>query len=89
MSEITKEALLADGWVLTVSGMFPIEKKLENINPLNSSEESDIKLVVHQMYNVETFAIGLPDGGLLNFSANSMEELKAFEAAISFYDPPF
>jgi hypothetical protein len=41
------------------------------------------------MYNCETFAVILPDGGMLNFQVNSMAELQAFEKAIKFYDPPF
>ena len=89
MADITKEALLQDGWVETEDPAWPAQKKLENLNPLNNSEDSDIKLVVHGMYNSSQFAVLLPDGGLLNFSPSSMEELKAFETMISFYDPPF
>ena len=89
VSNITKELLLADGWAETEDPIWPVQKKLENLNPLNNSEDSDIKLVVHRMYNTDQFAILLPDGGLLNFSPASMEELKAFETMVSFYDPPF
>lgn len=90
-ASITPELLLNDGWVKSEEehSIYPYSKVLENINPLNDSEDSDIKLVLHGMYNTWTFAVLLPDGGMLNFVANSMEELKGFEEKISFYDPPF
>lgn len=89
--DITKESLLADGWVETPGDGTDCyaEKKIENRNPLNASSDSDIKLIIHGMYNTNTFAVLLPDGGMLNFVANSMKELRNFENAISFYDPPF
>lgn len=88
---ITPEELLADGWI---KGDDPVEslfkKAIPNRNPINSTpEDSDIKLVVHGMYNVWRFAVLLPNGGLLNFVANTIEEVKAFENALDFYDPPF
>lgn len=88
---ITQETLKADGWVITETVPECLaEKKIENRNPINCTpEDSDISLIVHAMYNANTFAIHLPDGGLLNFVVNSMEELQAFEKAIDFYDPPF
>lgn len=86
---ISIEQLLANGWVNTNSTMMPIEKKIENRNPLNASEDSNIKLVVHGMYNAPTFAILLPDGGMINFVVNCLKELKDFERRIDFYDPPF
>ena len=89
MTPITKEALWSDGWVVTGDPVYMMKKKIENTNPLNDSEDSDIKLLIHGLYNTEQFAVGLPDGGLLNFSVSSMEELKAFETALAFYDPPF
>lgn len=88
-TEITIEALEKGGWVKTDDQAFPMEKKLENINPLNASEDSDIKLVIHTMYNTQTFAVALPDGGLLNFSISCLEELIALETSLQFYDPPF
>ena len=88
-ADISKEELEADGWVRTIDPVYLYEKKIENRNPLNASEDSDIKLLIHGMYNQWTFAISLPDGGLLNFVANSMKELKEFEDKILFYDPPF
>lgn len=87
---LTKDLLIENGWI--EKGNDPscfAEKPIENRNPLNASEDSDIKLIVHGMYNQNTFAVLLPDGGLLNFVANSLEELKQFENAIKFYDPPF
>ena len=88
-ANISKEQLLADGWTETGDLVFTIEKKVPNRNPLNSSGDTDIKLVVHGLYNCWRFAILLPDGGLLNFVANSMEELKSFEEKIAFYDPAY
>lgn len=87
---LSKDLLLENGWI--EKGNDPCcfaEKPIENRNPLNASEDSDIKLIVHGMYNQNTFAVLLPDGGKLNFIANSLEELKQFENAIDFYDSPF
>lgn len=89
---ITKELLAADGWTIHKDSdpTHFAEKKIPNRNPINSTpEDTDIKLVLHAMYNSTTFAIEFPDGGLLNFVANSMEELKQFENAITFYDCPY
>jgi hypothetical protein len=88
-ADISIEQLLADGWVKTEDQVTPFKKSIENRNPLNNSEDSNIELILHGMYNTTTFAILLPDGGMLNFVANSMAELQAFEKAINFYDPPF
>lgn len=86
---ITEVEMLKDGWVKTDDRVFLFKKKIPNRNPINDSEDSEIELVVHGMYNCWTFAIVLPDGGMLNFVANSMKELKDFENRINFYDPPF
>jgi hypothetical protein len=88
-ADLKLDQLLADGWVKTEDPVFPFEKKIENTNPLNNSEDSDIKLVIHGMYNSTNFAVLLPDGGMLNFVANSLQELHEFEKKIMFYDPPF
>jgi hypothetical protein len=88
-SDITLDALLADGWIKTSDPVSPLKKEIINRNPLSAREDSDIKLVVHGMYNDQTFAVLLPDGGMLNFNPGSMAELQAFEKAIMFYDPPF
>ena len=89
-ADITPEQMLADGWVKTEDPIFIFEKAIENRNPINNTpEDSDIKLVVHGMYNCWTFAVLLPDGGMLNFVANSMKELQDFESKLNFYDPPF
>ena len=89
-ASITLEQILADGWVKTKDFQFPFEKQLENRNPINSTpEDTDIKLVVHGMYNEWTFAVLFPDGGMLNFVANTIKELQQFENKISFYEPPF
>jgi hypothetical protein len=89
--KMTIHELRADGWTICNGDQFPImaEKKIENRNTLNASKDSEIKLIIHGMYNTNTFAVLLPDGGMLNFVANSMEELHAFERAIIFYEPPF
>jgi len=88
-ADISAQQMIEDGWIKTNDSVFIFEKKFENINPINNSEDSNIKFVVHGMYNCWTFALQLPDGGLLNFVANSMKELKDFEERILFYDPPF
>lgn len=91
-AKITKEEMIADGWIMSEEkpAMFLFEKAIPNRNPINSTpEDSDIKLVVHGMYNVWTFAVLFPDGGMLNFVANSMKDLKFFENSLNFYDPPF
>ena len=88
-ADISIEQLLKDGWVKQEDPVFPFKKPIENRNPLNNSEDSDISLVLHGMYNSNTFAVLLPDGGMINFVANSMKELHEFEQKINFYDPPF
>lgn len=89
-AEISQEQLLADGWVKTGDPIVILEKLIENRNPINNTpEDSDIKLIVHGMYNSWTFAVSFPDGGMLNFVANSMKELQDFESRLNFYDPPF
>lgn len=88
-SDITAENLIESGWVKTGDAVTPFKKELLNRNPLNASEDSDIKMVVHCMYNEWTFAIALPDGGLLNLNIQNFSQLKQIENAINFYDPPF
>lgn len=94
-TEITIDNLRVDGWQIfekeNLPGLFPYlaEKKIENRNPLNDSSDSDIKLILHRLYYPQSFAIALPDGGMLNFVANTMDQLQAFEKAINFYDPLF
>lgn len=89
-TDLTRENLLADGWTdVNKSATTYAEKLIPNRNPINASEDSNIKLILHGMYNSHTFAILLPDGGMLNFVANSMKELKEFEEKLAFYDPPF
>lgn len=91
-ANITMEEMIADGWIKT-EGERPIilfTKPIDNRNPLNNSDEdTTIKLVVHGYLNAWRFAVQFPDGGLLNFVANSMDELRAFEEAIDFYDCPY
>lgn len=57
-TKLTADALAADGWVRVMNdpSVFS-EKKIENRSPLNASEDSDIKLIVHGMYNSNNFAI--------------------------------
>lgn len=89
---ITKHDLAADGWTINPDNepSHFAEKKLPNRNPINSTPgDTDIKLVLHALYNSTTFAVELPNGALLNFVANSMEQLKAFENAITFYDAEY
>jgi len=85
----TPETLKAAGWKKKKDPVFPFEKKIKNRNPLNNSEDSDIKLVLHSLYNQLQFALLLPDGGMVNLNITSFEDIKAFEDKIDFYDPPF
>jgi hypothetical protein len=88
-TDITEETLLAAGWVKTDDPAVKFEKALDNLNPINNGEDSDIKLIIHGYYNYWAFAFLLPDGGMLNFVANSMAELADIERRVTFYDPPF
>lgn len=89
-TKITVEELLANGWKKNIDeDMYPIEKAIENRNPLNNDADSEIKLTVHGMYNQPTFAVVLPSGGLLNFNPETIEDLNNFERMLNFYDPPF
>jgi hypothetical protein len=86
-ANITKEQMLADGWKEMDDEVFILEKEIENRNPLNNDpEDTDIKLVVHGMYNCWTFAVLFPSGAMLNFVANSMKDLNKFESMLNFYD---
>lgn len=87
---ITKEELLANGWVETDNDVFIYKKEIENRNPLNNDpEDTGISLVVHGMYNYWTTAIALPDGGLLNLKVETINDLKKVEEYINFYDCPY
>lgn len=90
-TKITKELLIQNGWVESKDqiGIFMI-KDIPNENPINDDpEDTDIKLILHGMYNSQTFAVLFPDGGMLNFIANSIEELTDFEHRLTFYDCPY
>lgn len=91
-AKITEEEMIADGWIKSKEepAIYLFEKPIPNRNPINCTpEDTDIKLVVHGMYNCWTFAVMFPDGGMLNFVANSMKELKDFESRLYFYDCPY
>lgn len=90
-AKITEEEMIADGWVKSKEpDIVLFEKEIENRNPINSTlEDSSIKLILHGTYNCWTFAVLFPDGGMLNFVANSMRQLRQFERQLNFYDPPF
>jgi len=87
MTTITKENLIADGWIESKDPVTFITKEIENRNPINSTpEDTSIRLIIHGMYNDQTFAVAFPNGAMLNFAVNSMEELKEFESRLLFYD---
>lgn len=89
MTEISVDALEKAGWVKTNDeiGMYPMEKEIENRNFLNTTpEDTSIKLAVHRMYNSDQFAVLFPNGAMLNFNPESMEDLEAFERMLYFYD---
>ena len=86
---ITEEEMIADGWIKSTEqpAIFLFEKPIENRNPLNNDpDDTDIKLVLHGMYNCWTFAVLFPSGAMLNFVANSMKDLRKFESMLDFYD---
>ncbi len=86
-ADISAQQMEADGWVKTGDPLFLYEKKIENRNPINNDpEDTDIKLIVHGMFNQWTFAVLFPSGAMLNFVANSMKDLKKFESMLWFYD---
>lgn len=93
-TNITKEKLIEDGWVepndKDTKLVIALEKIIENRNPINDDpEDTEIRLIIHRFYNEHRFAIRFPNGGMLNFVANSMQELKDFENKIDFYDCPY
>lgn len=90
-TEIKKDSLIKNGWIQVKDemGIF-MTKDIPNENPINDDpEDTDIKLILHGMYNVHTFAVLFPDGGMLNFIANTIEELNDFENRLTFYDCPY
>ena len=89
---ITPEILKSNGWDIRegVESVITLaEKKIPNTNPINSSEDSEIKLVLHRDFGQIQFAIQLPCGGRVNFNVESMEQLNEFEKMIDFYNPNF
>lgn len=88
-AKFTKEDLIKEGWKELTDDMFYMEKEIPNRNPLNKTpEDTDIKLVLHG-YMGQSFAVLFPDGGMLNFVANSLKDLRKFESMINFYDCPY
>lgn len=86
-STISPEQLINDGWVKTDDSIVLYEKKIENKNPLNATpEDTDISLVLHRLFGSPMFGVSFPNGSMLNFFAESIEDLKKFEEMILFYD---
>lgn len=82
---ISPEQLINDGWVKTDDGIVLYEKKIEN--PLIAApEDTDISLVLHRLFGSPMFGVSFPNGSMLNFFAESIEDLKKFEEMILFYD---
>ena len=90
-TDITPDSLEENGWRKTDDDpMIIYTKKLPNNNPINQDpEDTDMYLVIHRYFNGQDFAVLFPTGGMLNFVANSLAELHAFENAIRFYDCPY
>lgn len=91
VSTITVEQLWANGWEKGTDPVFPARKVLteKKEDEDESEDEGDIELVVHRMYNVDMFALSLPDGTLVNINPASIEELNLFERLILSVDPPY
>lgn len=88
-AKISEAEMIADGWIKSteVPAIILFEKPIENRNPINNSpEDTDIKLILHGYYNSWTFAVLFPSGAMLNFVANSIQELRDFENRLMFYD---
>lgn len=81
--------LISMGFEKTSDSVYLFEKILPNNNPLNESEETQLKIIVHTLYNVPSFAIVFPDGGMLNLNIKNFAQLPVIEAMINFYDPSF
>lgn len=88
-TSITDKDMIDNGWEKSSDPTYLFNKKIPNRNPLNASEDSDLHLTVHCLFNSWQFAVVMPDGGFLNFTAKNIEELCEFESRINFYDPPF
>lgn len=89
-AEFTKEDLIKNGWVEIKDDVVYMEKLIPNRNPLNATpEDTDIKLIIHGYMGGQSFAVLFPDGGMLNFVANSIKDLNKFESMINFYDCPY
>lgn len=87
---MTKEDLLSNGWVLTNDPIFPITKCLTDKEHEDYDEEDgELSLVVHYMRNIESFAISMPDGGLLDLNISSIDDLKFIEKMILGYMPNY
>lgn len=88
-ANIKEAEMIADGWIKSTEQppIILFEKPMKNRNPINNTpEDTDIKLIFHGYYNQWTFAILFPNGAMLNFVANSMDELRDFENRLLFYD---
>lgn len=84
------EDLLKDGWTkISDSPIVLYEKELQNNNPLNKSDETSLRLVVHRAFNATSIGIMLPDGGIINLNISSLKDLKQIEGMIGFYDSPY
>lgn len=88
-STITKEQLLASGWIETIDTTFPLERNITTKDEDYNPDDGELKMVVHRMYNTPIIALLLPDGGLLNIAVQTIEELNDFIRKISSYDPPY
>lgn len=84
------EDLVKDGWTeVSDSPIVLYEKELQNNNPLNKSDETSLRLVVHRAFNATSIGIMLPDGGIINLNISSLKDLKQIEGMIGFYDSPY
>ena len=88
-NKITKENLIKFGMIETTDDskfLYPIGKEL-----FEDSSESSLMLVITRERNIEEFALLLPDGGGTLFLGGiaNMDQLKAFQDAITSWEPKY
>lgn len=91
ISTITAEQLWENGWEKTNDPIIPAKKCLVDKTDENYDlEEGCIEMVLHRYNNCNMmFALGLPDGSLVNINPASIDDLNTFERLILSYEPPY
>jgi hypothetical protein len=85
---ITEQQLTDNGWKLTGDPIVPAKKVILKVEG-DEDHPDNVSLLVHKYDNYTQFAIGLPDGGLLNINPESIEEVNSIEKMIASYSPAY